>query len=252
MAKILAFANHKGGVGKTTSVLSIGANLAARGYKTLLVDLDAQSNLTLALGYRVDEQRRSIYEALTDRKELPIISVRDNLYLTPSSLYLAGVELQLSSAISREYIIKDLLDPISGDFDFILLDCPPSLGLITINALAAADELYLPLTAEMLPLSGVALIQQTIALTQQRLNKDLKLAGIFFTRYLGRRLNKEVVAVAESQFGEIVFKTKVRENIEVAAAPSAGMAISEYAPKSNGAKDYAALTDELLSRISIK
>ena len=137
--RILAIANHKGGVGKTTAVASIGAALAAKGYKVLLVDLDAQANLTASLSTAEDESR-TIYQALKERKQLPIIGVRDNLSLTPSSLDLAGVELELSGMMSREFVLKDLLEPVAGDYDFILLDCPPSLGLIAVNAFVAATD----------------------------------------------------------------------------------------------------------------
>ena len=154
MSRIIAIANHKGGVGKTTSVASIGAILANKGYKTLLIDLDAQANLTGS--FLKAEPEETIYNALRGETELPTITIKPNLSIVASCLDMAGVELDLSSRISREYILHKLLKPIAGKYDYILLDCPPSLGLVTINALVAAKELFIPLTAEALPSRGLA------------------------------------------------------------------------------------------------
>lgn len=246
MARIIAIANHKGGVGKTTSVASIGAILASKGYKVLLVDLDAQSNLTTSL--LQEEPERTIYNALKERKDLPIVRLRDNLSLTPSSLDLAGIELELSSAMSREFILKDLIEPITGDFDFILLDTPPSLGLIAVNSLVTASELYIPLTAEALPFKGLKMITDVVEVVRKRLNTGLSLSGIIITRWGGRKLNKIVEEALRENFGDKVFQTKIRENISIAEAPLTGKDIIGYAPTSNGAKDYIALTEELLNR----
>ncbi len=246
--RILAIANHKGGVGKTTAVASIGAALAAKGYKVLLVDLDAQANLTASLSTAEDESR-TIYQALKERKRLPIIGVRDNLSLTPSSLDLAGVELELSGMMSREFVLKDLLEPVAGDYDFILLDCPPSLGLIAVNAFVAATDVMVPLTAEALPYKGLAMLRDVLGMVQRRLNPSLRLTGIVLSRWAGRKLNKVVEASLRENYGDIVFETKIRENIAIAEAPLSKADIFTYNPDSNGAKDYAALTDELLSKL---
>ena len=246
--RILAIANHKGGVGKTTAVASIGAALAAKGYKVLLVDLDAQANLTASLSTAEDESR-TIYQALKERKQLPIIGVRDNLSLTPSSLDLAGVELELSGMMSREFVLKDLLEPVAGDYDFILLDCPPSLGLIAVNAFVAATDVMVPLTAEALPYKGLAMLRDVLGMVQRRLNPSLRLTAIVLSRWAGRKLNKVVEASLRDNYGDIVFETKIRENIAIAEAPLSKADIFTYNPDSNGAKDYAALTDELLSKL---
>lgn len=245
--RIISVANHKGGVGKTTTVASIGATLAARGYKTLLVDLDAQSNLTTSLTQ--SEPQRTIYNALKERSDLPLLALRENLWLTPSSLELAGIELELSSTMSREFVLKDLIEPIAKDFDVILLDTPPSLGLISINALVASTDLLIPLTAEALPFKGLKMITDIVEMVKHRLNPDLSLSGIIITRWAGRKLNKMVEEALRENFGETVFRTKIRENISIAEAPLTRRDVASYAPNSNGAQDYAALADEILSRI---
>ena len=247
MSRIIAIANHKGGVGKTTAVASIGAALANKGYKVLLVDLDAQANLTASLPY--PEDGRTIYHALLDRKQLPITKVRDNLYLCPSSLDLAGVELQLSGAMSREFILKDLLEPVAGSYDFILLDCPPSLGLIAVNAFVASTDVIVPLTAEALPAKGLTMLEDVLGMVKKRLNPTLSLTGIVLSRWAGRKLNKVVEATLRDRYGDIVFETKIRENIAIAEAPLSKEDIYTYSRESNGAKDYEALTAELLSRL---
>ena len=248
MSRIIAIANHKGGVGKTTAVASIGAALAAKGYKVLLVDLDAQANLTASLSTAEDEGR-TLYNALRDRQDLPIVEVTDNLSLSPSSLDLAGVELELSGMMSREFILKDLLEPVAGIYDFILLDCPPSLGLIAVNAFVAATDVIVPLTAEALPYKGLAMLRDVLGMVQRRLNPSLRLTAIVLSRWAGRKLNKVVEASLRDNYGDIVFETKIRENIAIAEAPLSKVDIFTYNPDSNGAKDYAALTDELLGKL---
>lgn len=248
MSRIIAIANHKGGVGKTTAVASIGAALAAKGYKVLLVDLDAQANLTASLSTAEDEGR-TLYNALRDRQDLPIVEVTDNLSLSPSSLDLAGVELELSGMMSREFILKDLLEPVAGIYDFILLDCPPSLGLIAVNAFVAATDVIVPLTAEALPYKGLTMLRDVLGMVQRRLNPSLRLTGIVLSRWAGRKLNKVVEASLRENYGDIVFETKIRENIAIAEAPLSKVDIFTYNPDSNGAKDYAALTDELLGKL---
>ena len=246
MGKIIAIANHKGGVGKTTSVASIGAALSEKGLRVLFVDLDAQANLTGSL--LSGEPGRTIYEALREKDSLPIIELREGLSIVPASLDLAGVELELSSAMSREFILKDLLEPIAEAYDFILLDCPPSLGLITVNAFVAAHEIIIPLTAEALPFKGLTMIERVITMVQRRLNTGLRLSGILFTRWEGRKLNKMVEEAIRTKYGSMVYDAKVRTNIAIAEAPLSGTDIFSYNAKSNGAQDYRDVTEELLSR----
>lgn len=246
MAKIIAISNHKGGVGKTTSVASIGSILSSKGYKVLMVDLDAQSNLTTSL--TADEPERTIYNALKEQRNLPIVELRENLHLIPSSLELAGIELELSGVMSREFILKDLLESLSETYDYILLDTPPSLGLIAVNSFVASSELFIPLTAEALPFKGLNMILNIVSMVQKRLNPKLSLSGIIITRWAGRKLNKMVEEALREKYGDKVFQTKIRENISLAEAPLTGKDIIAYAPTSNGAKDYLELTEEILSR----
>jgi chromosome partitioning protein len=250
MQKVITFANHKGGVGKTTSVASVGAALATMGYKTLLVDLDAQANLTGSL-LQNEEQERTIYNALKERKELPVVSLRENLSICPSSLELAGIELELSSAMSREFILKDLLESVASTFDVILLDCPPSLGLIAINAFVASTDVIIPLTAEALPFKGLMMIEDILEMVKKRLNPALQLSGIALCRWEGRKLNKMVEEALRDKYGEKVFATRIRTNIAIAEAPLSKEDIYTYAKDSNGAADYKALTEEILQKIVI-
>lgn len=248
MSKVIAIANHKGGVGKTTSVANIGAALARKGKRVLLIDLDAQQNLTFS--FLRDEAETSVYDALRGETPLPIVHVKDNLDLAPSSIDLARAELDLSARIAREGILKGLLADIEESYDFILLDCPPSLGVITYNALVAADVLLITLTAEALPYKGLTMLEEVVAEIKKSINKTLEIGGVFVTRYNNRNLNSIVAEQIGQRYGSKVFRTKIRENIALAEAPLSGMDIFEYSPESNGAKDYQALTEEILSRWS--
>lgn len=247
MARRIAIANHKGGVGKTTSVASIGAALARKGKKVLLLDLDAQENLTFMLiGDR--ETESSVYDAITKNAPLPVVRVSENLDLVPSSLELARLEADLSTRPMREGLLRDLVAEIAEGYDYIFFDCPPSLGIITTNALVAATELFIPLTAEILPLKGMAMLDEVVAEIRRSRNRSLRLSGVFFTRYNNRRLNKGIVEAISSRYSSAVFGTKIRENIAVAEAAGAGGNIFDYDPTSNGAQDYAALADEILNQ----
>lgn len=247
MTKVIAIANHKGGVGKTTSVACIGAGLARKGKRTLLIDLDAQQNLTYSLMGN-NEAESSVYDSLLQGTPLPVINVKENLDLVPSSLELARAESDLSSKIMREAILRSRIAEVADRYDYILLDCPPSLGIVTTNALVAATELYIPLTAEALPLKGLTMLEEVVEEIRQAINPKLHLSGVFITRYNNRKLNKDVVDALSSRFGSKVFSTKIRENISLAEMPVTGLTIFEYEPTSNGATDYEALTDEILSR----
>lgn len=251
MAHIIAFANHKGGVGKTTSVANIGAALHQKGNRVLLVDLDAQQNLTSCFlpDEKVEALEVSIYEALVGKAPLPIIPLRDGLSIVPSGIELARAEIDLSQKLAREQLLKRLLQPIAEKYDFILLDCPPSLGVITTNALTAAEALYIPLTAEALPLKGLRMLEAVVEEVRESINPTLSLSGVFVTRYSTRKsLNNMVLETIADKYGSIVFNTKIRENVAIAEAPLIQQPICEYAPKSKGAEDYEALTEEILSR----
>ena len=246
-AKVITVANQKGGVGKTSSTASIGDALAILGKRVLLIDLDAQQNLTFMITHN-EEPESSIYDTLVNNAPLPIINVRQNLDIVPASLELARAEIDMASKIAREGILKSALEPHLGNYDYILLDCSPSLGIVVTNALVASDRLYTPLTAEALPMKGLAMLDDVVAEIHSRVNPHLELGGVFFTRFNNRNLNKEVVKMIEAKYGEKVFKTKIRENIAIAEMPLSGQSIYEYSPKSNGAIDYMALAEEIVAR----
>lgn len=247
MSRVIAIVNHKGGVAKTTTVSGLGAALAEKGYKVLAIDLDAQSNLTTSL--HRGEPEETIYEAIRDRKEAPIVKVSENLDLIPSSLDLAGIDLEVASEMGREYILSDIIAEVVKGYDYTLIDCAPSLGLLTAMALTASTDAVIPLTAEALPTKGLQKIVEIIDTVRQRLNRNLCLSGILITKYNSRKLTKMVEEQLRAHYGELVFNTKIRENIALAEAPLYAQSILDYAPDSNGAKDYRSLADEVAARI---
>ena len=248
MGKIIAMSNHKGGVGKTTSAANIGAGLSEMKKKVLLIDLDPQANLTQSLG--ITDPEYDVYGALKGEYPLKTIELKENLYLVASTLDLSGAELELSTEAGREYILNELLGEIASDFDYVIIDCPPSLGLLTINALTTADEVYIPLQAHFLPLQGLSKITEVIEKVKRRLNHKLKIGGVFVTQYDKRKiLNRDVAETIQEYFQEKVFTTKIRDNIALAEAPTAGLDIFRYSPKSHGATDYKALCEEIINNI---
>lgn len=247
MGKVIAIANHKGGVGKTTTTAAVGQALARKGKKVLLIDLDAQANLT-SFFVEEDSIESSVYDALRGTLDkLPIMGVGDNLSLVPASLDLAAAETALASKIARERILARLIENVKG-YDYILLDCPPSLGILTTNALAAATDLYIPLTAEALPLKGLKMLEEIVNEVRRSINPRLNISGVIITRYNNRKLNKAVLDAIRQQYGGKVFDTKIRENIAIAEAPLYNESIFDYAPTSNGAQDYDNLAAEILNR----
>lgn len=246
-AKIIAIANHKGGVGKSTTTACLGAALTRHGYKVLVVDLDAQQNLTYMMT-GCDEPEVSIYDALVKKAPLPIIEGHGGVDVVPASLELARIDIDLFSTIAKERKLELLLKGVAEEYDYILIDCPPSLGTIVTNALVAADELYIPLTAEALPLKGLAMLEEVVKEVTQLVNPRLRIGGVIFTRYNSRRLNKDVVNIVKSTYGDAVFNTKIRENITVAEVPLTGQTIYEYDPDSAAAQDYNSLAEEIIER----
>lgn len=246
MGYIIAMANHKGGVAKTSTVAAVGSMIAAAGKKVLLVDLDPQSNLTESLSR--EDYKRTVYDALRERKDLPIYPLKDNLDIVPATIDLAAAEMELAGVIERETILADLMEDVAPKYDFVFLDCPPSLSLLTLNALTAATNLFVPLTAEALPSRGLQKLLDIVKIVSKRLNKGLKLSGIILTLWNGTNLNKQIEEKLRESFGDIVLKTHIRKNVAIAEAPFSFQAIGDYAPNSNGAKDYAALTAEFLAR----
>lgn len=245
--KIITFANHKGGVSKTTSTASIGACMAQMGKKVLLIDLDGQANLTLYFIPNEDDIETSIFDALVDGAPLPVKHIRENLDLVPSSLEMASAEIALTNLLAREQLLSRLLDPIRQDYDYILIDCPPSLGIVTTNAFLAANEIIVPMTPELLPLKGMRMLDAFVT-NLQRVKPSLRLGGVFIARFNHRKLNKVVEQAVKSRYESITMKTRIRENIALAESAGSGKSIFEYDPNSNGAKDYLALTEEIISR----
>jgi len=242
MGKVIAFSNHKGGVGKTTSTVNVGAGLCTLGKKILLVDMDPQANLSQSLG--VMDAQKSIYGALRGHYDVgeSLLNLKDGLDLIPSELDLSGAEVELSIEAGREFILSEMLNPYRSQYDFILIDCPPSLGLLTVNSLTAADEVYLPLQAEFLALQGLSKLVEVINKIKGRLNRHLIIGGVFVTQFDQRKvLNRNVLETIQKHFNDKVFTTRIRDNVALAEAPTSGKDIFEYNPKSYGAEDYARL-----------
>ena len=247
MGTIISLLNHKGGVGKTTSAINIGAGLVELGKKVLLLDLDPQANLTLSLG--IPRQKYTIYEALRGESELVPVTVKEGLDVVISTLDLSGAEMELINEAGREYILRELFEPVIEEYDYIIIDCPPSLGLLTLNALTSSQYVFIPLQTEFLALQGLAKIKQIIDKVRFRLNKRLQIGGVIATMYDSRKvLNREVVETIKKYFGEKVFKTLIRDNVSLAEAPSQRKDIFAYSKNSNGAKDYLALCEEVIER----
>lgn len=247
MAKIIAIANNKGGVGKSTTTANLGAALAMKGKRVLVVDTDPQANLTAAL-LDIDEKpiEVSIYDAMSGSASLPVHNVSPNLDIVPADIALAAAEIDLVSRRAREFVLKKLLSPIVGNYDFVLIDCAPSLGLITLNALSMADSVLIPLTGEALPMRGLAMLDNYISDVVADLNPALHVGGVVVTRFNNRKLNSVVLSTIAERYGNKVLKSRIRENISIAEAPLAHCSIFEYAPDSNGAADYMALATEIL------
>lgn len=257
----IAVLNQKGGVGKTTSTVNVAAALARRGFRTLVIDLDPQAHATLHLGLLPGRSGPSMYEGLTENLALSKIrkNVAPNLDVCGSHIDLAAAEVELISTVGREMILRDLLAAEEGHYDYVMLDCPPSLSVLTLNALCAAGEVLIPLQAHFLALHGLSKLLETIHLVSKRVNRELKVAGVVLCMYeSGTRLGTEVVEDLDSFFEKRrdasapwaearVFRAKIRRNIRLAEAPSFGQSIFDYSPTSRGAEDYAALCEELVA-----
>lgn len=257
----IAVINQKGGVGKTTTTVNVGAALAERGFRVLLIDMDPQAHATLHMGIENTADEPSIYQVLCGNSTLAEISrkIDQKLWLAGSHIDLAAAEVELAGIDGREMILRGSLAEVADQYDFVIIDCPPSLGVLTINALAAVDEVILPMQPHFLALHGLSKLLQTIELVARRLNPRLKLTGVAFCMFdSGTRLAAEVSGDVEQFFEQArgqsvpwstarVFATPIRRNIRLAEAPSFGRSIFNYAPESNGAADYRALTDELIA-----
>ena len=251
MGKVISILNHKGGVGKTTSAINIGAALVELSKKILLIDLDPQANLTVSLG--IPRQPTTIYEAMRGEAELAPYNLRKNFDVIMSTLDLSGAEMELINEAGREFILRELFEPVIEEYDYIIIDCPPSLGLLTLNALTGSNYAIIPMQTEFLALQGLTKIKQIIDKVRFRLNKKLEIAGVVATMYDARKvLNRDVVATIQKYFGDKVFKTFIRDNVALAEAPACQQDIFVYAPSSNGAEDYLNLAKEIVERLEEK
>ena len=253
----IAVINQKGGVGKTTTTVNLGAALAYRGHRTLLLDMDPQANLTVHVDKRPDLEGNTLTNLLLDDQRLDELvqpTGLENLFVVPSDTSLAGVEQVLANRIGRETILREALDSFADKdrFDFVLFDCPPSLGVLSANALVAADHVVIPMQAEYLSLQGMAKLLEVIQLVQKRLNPKLQIACVLPCMVDARtNLSTEVLREIDTHFGTLLTKARIRNNVKLAEAPSFGRTIFEHAPDSNGARDYEAFAAEFLQMIGL-
>lgn len=247
----IALINQKGGVGKTTSTANLGASLATLGKRVLLVDIDPQANLSIHFGINIHDIEKSIYHLMMNEAQFSEVVQKTelpNLDIIPSQIALSGAEIQLVGMVGRETILRDALAPIMDKYDYLLIDCPPSLGLLTLNALTTVKEIFIPLQTEFFALEGMSQLIKTVQLVQKRINHDLQITGIIACMYDARTsLAKAVHEKIKEYFGAKVFKTVIRKNIRLAESPSHGKPVMLYDPEAIGTSDYMALAKEVLA-----
>ena len=252
MAKIISIANQKGGVGKTTTAVNLSASLAVLEKKVLLVDCDPQANATSGLGVNPDELEKSVYECIlgnADARDIIVETETPNLYLLPTRIDLVGAEVELINQKGREQFLSRVLEPLRPDYDYIIIDCSPSLGLITINALTASDSVIIPIQSEYFALEGLGKLLNTVRIVQTRLNPKLAIEGMLITMYDNRlRLARQVVEDVRGHFKQMVFETLIFRNTKLAEAPSYGQPIIMHDASSTGAINYLNLAQEILER----
>lgn len=252
MGRMIAVANQKGGVGKTTTSINLSACLAEKGKKVLLVDMDSQGNTTSGLGLEKNELEKTIYEVLREEisVEDAIVEIEDcfgNLFLIPSNRNLAGAEIELITSENMQYILKEKLAPIKDQYDYIILDCPPALGMLTVNAMTASDSVLVPIQCEFYALDGLSQLIYTINLIQENLNPSLEIEGVVFTMYDARtNLSLQVVENVKDNLNQNIYKTIIPRNVRLAEAPSHGLPINLYDKRSSGAEAYHLLADEVI------
>ena len=252
MGKIISIANQKGGVGKTTTAINLAAGLAYEGKHVLLVDADPQANASSGLGIEIRELENTVYECLIDgvdpKKAIVDTSIK-NLQLLPSHIDLVGAEIEMRDIERREERMKNFLRPLCDEYDYILIDCSPSLGLITINALTASDSIVIPVQCEFFALEGIAKLLNTIKIIKSNLNPALQIEGFLLTMYDNRlRLSNQVYEEVKRHFGALVFNTIIYRNVRLSEAPSHGLSVIDYDPRSKGAQSYINLAKELIAR----
>ena len=247
-AEVIAFANQKGGVAKTTSTLNLAAALSEENYRVLCVDMDPQGNLTMSQGLNPDSIDRSMFDVLVHRLPIENVIEHKEIDLAVSSIDLAGAELALASMIGRERALEKALGPVRQNYDYVLIDTPPSLGLLTINALVASDHVIVPVQCEYLSLRGLVQLENTLAMVRENLNPEVKIEGILPTMLDSRTIHaKEAVEILEENFGELVFKSRIRKAIKFAEAPVRGSSVLKYDPQGNAAQYYRDLAEEVLT-----
>lgn len=251
--QILAFVNQKGGVAKTTSALNIGAALAIEGKKVLLIDLDPQGSLSKCAGFRNIDDDPTTYEVVKGDVDInQAIKTKQGVAsydIVPTDIRFSGAEIELISVPGRDTLLKEALEGLKTEYDYILIDCSPSLNILTLMALTAANSVIIPVAAQYMPLDGMAQLLPTVELVKKRLNKGLKVGGVIVTMYDSRRsLDKEIIDAVKKKFPTETFKTVVRNNSKLAEAPTFGKDIYEYAPKSSGAEAYSAIAKEIIER----
>lgn len=253
MSKIISITNQKGGVGKTTTAINLSACLAEKGKKILAVDMDPQGNMTSGFGIEKNSLENTVYQLIIDDCTLSECIIRDkfeNLSIIPSNINLSGAEVELINLDQKEFLLKEKLDSIKNNYDYIIIDCPPSLNLLTVNALATSDTVLIPIQCEYYALEGLSQLMQTITLIQERLNENLMIDGIVFTMYDSRtNLSTQVVENVKENLSVHIYNTLIPRNVRLAESPSYGLPITIYDGKSSGAQAYRSLTEEMLQNM---